>query len=531
MMRDLDIFSVLVEIFVALGGRPVRLSPRTALLLGFGQLTKGQLRNACLQHRDNCDQNAVCVPNVISSTFACKCQAGYAGDGVTCSIYSRIPGSCSMQPLQFDCGNGQCLPIEKFRNCVIDCPDGSDESCWTGQIKCDNCKCIDPNDAAQGCTDSSSLCPSPGMFHCANSGGCVYDEMVLDGTPNCPDGSDENYCSTILTNCPPGQQCVYAVNLHNFTCGCPSGSMQSGGVCQTTYNGQPKDCADYQTQSRSISGYGTFTVYYPSCASAGSLCSTLQVSCDFTFDGGGWTIIQKRQNGQLDYYRTWNEYKNGFGSQDNEFWLGNEYVYQLTSTMGVTYELVILMSSIINMQITVRYNRFQLGSQYDFYRLTLGNMIQGDTPSECNYIALSLKHFHSNAADSLQPSRNQRFGTKDQDVDYDPGTSCGIWWRSGWWHDPYCFRTGDLNVPYDPVAGMAQLAGIVWTGVAKDARIRATQMMIRPLGFSVEYNNDEKHIKANFENSETSNICKFADENRTASSSICILLRFHCNLM
>lgn len=33
-------------------------------------------------------------------------------------------------------------------------------------------------------------------------------------------------------------------------------------------------------------------------------------------------MFQKRQDGSEDFYRTWTEYKNGFGKLRSEFWLG-----------------------------------------------------------------------------------------------------------------------------------------------------------------------------------------------------------------
>ncbi len=44
-----------------------------------------------------------------------------------------------------------------------------------------------------------------------------------------------------------------------------------------------------------------------------------------------WTVIQRRINGTIDFYREWNEYKNGFGDLQTEFWLGNEKIHQLTN--------------------------------------------------------------------------------------------------------------------------------------------------------------------------------------------------------
>jgi len=42
-------------------------------------------------------------------------------------------------------------------------------------------------------------------------------------------------------------------------------------------------------------------------------------------------VIQRRLDGSVDFYRGWEEYKWGFGNMESEFWLGNEYIYELTN--------------------------------------------------------------------------------------------------------------------------------------------------------------------------------------------------------
>ncbi|KAK3102900.1 hypothetical protein FSP39_014797 [Pinctada imbricata] len=41
-------------------------------------------------------------------------------------------------------------------------------------------------------------------------------------------------------------------------------------------------------------------------------------------DDGGWTVFQKRINGNTDFYRGWNEYRDGFGNPTEEYWLGRD---------------------------------------------------------------------------------------------------------------------------------------------------------------------------------------------------------------
>ena len=41
-------------------------------------------------------------------------------------------------------------------------------------------------------------------------------------------------------------------------------------------------------------------------------------------------MFQKRLDGSVDFYRYWDDYKNGFGNLNGEFWLGLGKIYRLT---------------------------------------------------------------------------------------------------------------------------------------------------------------------------------------------------------
>ena len=57
--------------------------------------------------------------------------------------------------------------------------------------------------------------------------------------------------------------------------------------------------------------------------------NSTKVFCDMK--DGGWTVFQKSVYGCVDFTRTWEEYKNGFGDADGDYWLGNNVIHQLTS--------------------------------------------------------------------------------------------------------------------------------------------------------------------------------------------------------
>ncbi|XP_023257190.1 angiopoietin-related protein 2-like isoform X2 [Seriola lalandi dorsalis] len=122
----------------------------------------------------------------------------------------------------------------------------------------------------------------------------------------------------------------------------------------------------------------------------------MQAWCDQSQAQGGWTVIQRRQDGSVNFFRTWEQYKQGFGNLDGEYWLGLEHLYWLTKQ--AQYKLRVALEDWQGRQVFAEYDSFHLEPETDWYRLRLGQYL-------------------GNAGDSLSWHNNKAFTTLDRDKD------------------------------------------------------------------------------------------------------------------
>uniref|UniRef100_A0A8W8JM99 Fibrinogen C-terminal domain-containing protein n=1 Tax=Magallana gigas TaxID=29159 RepID=A0A8W8JM99_MAGGI len=94
---------------------------------------------------------------------------------------------------------------------------------------------------------------------------------------------------------------------------------------------------------------------------------TKAVYCDMTTDNGGWTVIQRRVDGSVDFNNNWTEYKNGFGFADHEYWIGNDMLHRLTSQKP--QELRVDMERFNGEKAYAVYSRFAVGNETSKYKL------------------------------------------------------------------------------------------------------------------------------------------------------------------
>ena len=94
------------------------------------------------------------------------------------------------------------------------------------------------------------------------------------------------------------------------------------------------------------------------------------VFCDQKTSRGGWTVFQKRLDGSVDFYRYWDDYKNGFGNLNGEFWLGLDKIYRLTEKKR--NRLRVDLEETTGNTAYAEYDMFAVTNETTKYKLSLG---------------------------------------------------------------------------------------------------------------------------------------------------------------
>ena len=88
----------------------------------------------------------------------------------------------------------------------------------------------------------------------------------------------------------------------------------------------------------------------------------------------GWTVFQRRVNGQTDFNRTWTEYKSSFGSPSSNWWLGLENVHALSKQAKKLSEIRFVMETFEDAprRWLANYDNSEVKGEDDKYRIKLG---------------------------------------------------------------------------------------------------------------------------------------------------------------
>ncbi|XP_021240198.1 fibroleukin [Numida meleagris] len=256
---------------------------------------------------------------------------------------------------------------------------------------------------------------------------------------------------------------TFVVNSLDNKCSSQCPAMQPSPVIQV----MQRDCADHYAAGKRSSGI------YPVTPDPRN--GTFQVYCDMETQGGGWTVLQRRQDGSTNFNRTWNDYKHGFGNLSREFWLGNDKIHLLTKSQEM--QLRIDLEDFNGIKEYAKYQYFYVANEYLKYRL-------------------SVHGYSGTAGDALLYSRHYNhdqkfFTTPDKDNDRYASGNCGAFYSSGWWFDA-CL-SANLNGKYYHKKYKGVRNGIfwgTWHGISDDTpsgykqSFKSVKIMIRPKSFA-----------------------------------------------
>ncbi|XP_014815190.1 PREDICTED: fibrinogen-like protein 1-like protein [Calidris pugnax] len=213
---------------------------------------------------------------------------------------------------------------------------------------------------------------------------------------------------------------------------------------RTAQRNWPKDCSEVSAGSPSGIYVIQPTGLHP-----------IVVYCEMNVTDGGWTVIQRnRQGTEITWAESWSTYKYGFGNVHTEYWLGTEYIHQISRQK--VYQVRFVLWDAANNTKFADYNLFSVEDESQGYRLRLGT-----------YSGVAGDSMTTNSASTVHD--NMKFSAKDRDQDTYSG-NCASSYGGGWWYSA-CYSVR-LNVK----------GGMTW-GSLCNGNCKASAILIKPASY------------------------------------------------
>ena len=143
--------------------------------------------------------------------------------------------------------------------------------------------------------------------------------------------------------------------------------------------------------------------------------------CDAVTDGGGWLVVQRRQDGSVDFNRGWVEYEEGFGSLTGELWYGLRPLHCLTNQGQ--WQLRIDFTFTNGTKSYLSYESFSVGPANSQYQLNISGFTGVTTDPIAGDFSLHGMKFTTKDMDNDKWDRNCA-------VSVHGGNAGGWWYRS-----------------------------------------------------------------------------------------------------
>ena len=197
---------------------------------------------------------------------------------------------------------------------------------------------------------------------------------------------------------------LIALGIMLIDASCPLTSV-NGSCCEVKSNDFKFSTASFESRVYNITNF------------CGDCQAVAEGYCDAFTDGGGWLVVQRRQDGSVDFNRGWVEYEEGFGSLIGELWYGLHPLHCLTNQGQ--WKLHIDFTFTNGTKSYLSYNKFAVGPANSQYQLSISGFTGITDDPFTGYNINGMK-----------------FTTKDRDNDQwgkncavsDAGGKAGGWW-------------------------------------------------------------------------------------------------------
>ncbi|KFB45758.1 AGAP012000-PA-like protein [Anopheles sinensis] len=152
------------------------------------------------------------------------------------------------------------------------------------------------------------------------------------------------------------------------------------------------------------------------------------------FRRGGWTTIQHRFSGALDFNRSWIDCAKGFGEVGGEFWFGLEKLHHTVRERK--HELLVVLEGFDGVMKYAHYSDF-----------SIGNGTEG-------YMIKRLGRYSGTAGDSLRRQKRARFSTYDKPQMGRLNRNCVDLHKGPWWCK---FRYSQSNVVFNRLERVSRM--------------------------------------------------------------------------
>ncbi|XP_034099984.1 fibrinogen-like protein 1 [Drosophila albomicans] len=159
-------------------------------------------------------------------------------------------------------------------------------------------------------------------------------------------------------------------------------------------------------------------------------------------------VIQRRFEGQEDFNKNWEEYRNGFGDLRGEFFIGLENLHLITNSTRHELDIYVFNRGVYY----GTYDNFRIGNEDSLYELE------------------SIGNFTGIEPNNLEANVKQKFSTYDRNNIPNAYQHCAEHPMGGWWYPANCGES-NLNAAY------RYGKGIIW----HSGGATSTEMKIRPL--------------------------------------------------